>query len=349
MNLGSLAVRLTLLGVMGCATTQGPGPAAAPSSLPPSQARSSAASPEPDPPGTRRVQGDGWTIAIPADWQERVDDRGVTLWQTLAPAGGPGHRTVSVEIAHGEESFAQLVAQLPGVYRARQAATTLREFTHKGLSAAALEVRFPAQSRPVPARVGAYVQQGRGMIVTCAGSDAEAMGPVCRDVLASVWMGATATARPPSPPAGRVWLGGRGRYVLVPAAWHAMEGASAPHGDAVGSASDGDAFATVVNFLDDIQGTPAAALERVRSNLAADTAITILRSEPAHTRTRAGHIFDTVRAQVTATASTLLQWVMPGPPGSFYTINCAGVADDVAAHPEVCQRVLESFAPQMGR
>ena len=120
MNLGSLAVRLSLLGVMGCATTQGAAPVVPTTPPPPSQAQASAASPEPDPPGTRRVQGDGWTIAIPADWQERVDDRGVTLWQTLAPAGGPGHRTVSVEIAHGEESFAQLVAQLPGVYRARR-------------------------------------------------------------------------------------------------------------------------------------------------------------------------------------------------------------------------------------
>lgn len=348
MKLGTRAAWSVLLGLMGCATTPAPQPVAQ-VLTPPPQAQASVAAPEPDPPGTRRVQGDGWTLAIPIDWQARVDDRGVTLFQTPAPSGGPGHRTVSVEIAHGGESFPQLVAQLPGVYRARQAETSLREFTHKGLPAVALEVRFPAQSRPVPGRVGAYVQQRRGMIVTCVGSDAEAMAPVCRDVLASVWMGATAEARPPSPPAGRAWLGGRGRYVLVPAAWTAMRGPSAPQGDAVGAASDGDAFATVVNFLDDIQGTPAEALARVRSNLAADRAITVLRSEAANTRSREGVVFDTVRAQVTNAASILVQWVMPGPPGSFYTVNCAGVADDVAAHPEMCQQVLESFAPVSGR
>jgi len=298
----------------------------------------------PEPVGTRRVRGPGWSLAVPTAWQEQVDGRGVTQWRTLTPPGQPGHRTLSVEIAHGTETFAQMVTQLPAAYRERGGEARHRPRTHRGQQVAEFEIQFPERVPLIPTYYAMWVEGTWGMLVTCGGESDPGLEAACREVQASAWFGVGPNAVPAAPAsAGRTWMGARGRYVQVPAAWHPMSETTLSGDNAMGVADEGEHHAVVVHFLDDVPGAPAAVLARARDNIAADATNTIVRTQPSRQGQRHGMTIDAVRRGTAVVATTVVQWMLEAGPGAFLSINCGGVASDVAAHPEVCAAIMDSF------
>ena len=335
---------LALSTLSACATSPRPTIAAAPST--PAAPATAQAAPVIDPPGTRRVRGIGWSAALPVGWTESVDNRGITIWRVAVAEDHPEHRAFSVEVVHGTETFEQMVAQLPGAYRAREATSDHHLFTHAGRPAAEFEVRFPARVQQLPMYFAVLVEGRQGLVVTCGGEAADTLERTCRETLSTAWFGANASAQPRAATLpGRRWYGAHGRYVQVPDGWRAMTGASAPQGDAMGLADEGEHHAIVLNFLNDLAVTPDQAVETARGNFVRDSANSLVHAEPIHSGRRVGVQVDAVRAAVSAAASTLVQWVIPAGPGAFFTVNCAGTTEDVAAHPEVCRDVMSTFAP----
>ena len=156
--------------------------------------------------------------------------------------------------------------------------------------------------------------------------------------------------QPAGPPPGRApsgtrWFGGQGRYVQIPEAWGPLAGMSSAQGDALGAADDGEHHAVVLHFLNDVQIPAQQALQGAVRGITGDRANTIVRQEPYQHGRRVGVLIDSTRAAMHTTPTTLVQWVMFAGVGAFYTLNCAGPADDIAARPQVCRDVLTSFAP----
>ncbi len=331
--------------VAGCATSQrstvttGPGGPTAPSAT-------TTVTLPPEVPGTRAIGGDGWAARVPAGWTQSVDTRGVTLWTAPVAEGLPEHRAFSVEMVRGPETFEQMVSQIPAAYQARGGTSEHRLRDVAGRRAAEFDVRFAPHVLQLPMYFLVLVEGRSGVVVTCGGEPAEGLERSCRETLASAWFGPNASARPRGPAAeGRAWAGAHGRYVQVPVGWRPMTGHSAPQGDAMGVADDGEHHAIVLNFLDGLTLSPADAVAAARANFARDTANSLVHEEPVHEGRRVGVAVDAVRAMVTSAASTLVQWIVPAGPGAFFTVNCAGTSEDMAEHPDVCRGVMSTFTP----
>lgn len=346
-RLDELFLLLAVIPMSGCAA----GPTRAVATTPTAAAPgASAARPAADPPDTRRVRGVGWSAAIPAVWTDGADENGAPTWSTPLDPTHPQRRAFSVQVVRGSETFDQMVDSLPGVYQQREAAATTRRFTFLGGQAAEFTVRFPARVQQLPTFLGVFVEGTSGVIVTCGGERDETVERFCRTVIGSLWMGPNARATPPGrAPSGTRWFGEQGRYVQIPEAWGPLASMAASQGSALGAADEGEHHAVVLHFINDLQIAPQAALQGAVRGITGDRANTIVRQEPYQHGRRVGVLIDATRAAVHTTPTTLVQWVFPAGPGAFFTLNCAGPADDIAARPQVCADVLTSFAPEPAR
>lgn len=345
MNSATRLLLLATLPLCGCAA----GPTRTVAEAPVASATTTAAAaPQPaaDPPDTRRVRGTGWSAAIPATWTDGADEHGAPMWTSPLPPTHPQRRAFSVQVVRGSETFDQLVDSLPEVYRQREAAASTRRFSHLGTQAAEVEVRFPSSVQQMPTFLGVFIEGNAGVIVTCGGERDESVEGFCRTVIDSLWMGPNARATPPGrAPSGTRWFGGQGRYVQIPEGWAPLSGMSAPQGDALGASDEGEHHAVVLHFINDLQIPAQQALQGAVRGITGDPANTIVRQQPYQHGRRVGVLVDSTRAAVRTTPTTLIQWVIPAGPGAFFTLNCAGPADDIAARPQVCRDVLSSFAP----
>ena len=334
---------LALLPLCGCAA----GPARTASTTPVASAAPAAMNQQPaaDPPDTRRVRGAGWSAAIPATWTDGADEHGAPMWTTPLPPTHPQRRAFSVQVVRGSETFDQLVDSLPEAYRQREATATTRRFSHLGAQAAEVEVRFPASVQQLPTFLGVFIEGNAGAIVTCGGERDEGVERFCRTVIESLWMGPARATPPGRAPSGTRWFGRQGRYVQIPEGWAPLAGMSAPQGDALGAADEGEHHAVVIHFINDLQIPAQQALQGAVRGITEDRANTIVRQEPYQHGRRVGVLIDATRAAVHTTPTTLIQWVLPAGAGAFYTLNCAGPADNIAARPQVCRDVFASFAP----
>lgn len=295
-------------------------------------------------PGTQPLSGDGWAMAVPLGWTVGTDNRGVQQWRGERNQWNGYNGVLSVEILRGNESLESLIASAPAAYRAR--GSTVQEpqrFILAGRRSVEFIVNRPAQVQQYPLFMAIVVDGRRGLVISCGGEPSESIERLCRGVIASTWFGSDDSQPDTSPPAGMKWLGERGRFVHAPEDWSAMPSRSAQR--SVGVADQGEHHALVLNFLDELRGTPAQAIEGGRRGFANDSANTIVRTTPIQQGSLQGLLIDGTRASVTHPATTVFQWVVPAGPGTHYLITLAGPTSDVTAHPDRYRAILQSFSP----